>query len=410
MTNDDAGFSRYLRNDLPPAAARWNGFPAFNFVGGHNDPDSVPVEDLRNAADAVLRREGATLATYGLESGPLGYHPLRAFLSDKLKQQAGIEAGVEDILITSGSLQGLDLVNTAMLSAGDTVIVEQETYGGSLTRLQRLGVTIEGAPLDQDGIRMDILETMLTDLASRSIRPKFIYTIPTVQNPTGSIMPLERRHELLRLAEHFDVPIFEDECYSDLIWDGERPPALYALDGGARVIYIGSFSKSIAPALRVGYVVAPSAVLRALLAVKTDAGSGALEQMVLAEYCPSRFETHVPSLNKALKAKLDALIAAIEEHFGTSAEFVVPKGGIFLWLKLPDAVDTSALFKVASAEGVAFNPGREWSTEQDASGHCLRLCFANPDVATIKAGVAKLAEICHRETGIPTRIANRPMG
>jgi 2-aminoadipate transaminase len=202
------------------------------------------------------------------------------------------------------------------------------------------------------------------------------------------------------------VPIFEDDCYSDLIWDGRRPPALYAVAGGAGVIHIGSFSKSVSPALRVGYIVAGWDVLSRLLALKTDAGSGALEQMVLAEFCPAGFDTHVPKLTRGLRAKLETLMEALAEQFGTAAEFQDPKGGIYLWVKLPDTVDTLKLAQVALAAGVAINPGPEWCTDKAYGRSRLRICFANPSHEAIRQGVAELAKICSREFGVPTRIAN----
>ena len=205
---------------------------------------------------------------------------------------------------------------------------------------------------------MDALAAALDDLKRRGVRPKYIYTIPTVQNPTGTIMSEARRHELLRLAAEHGVPIFEDDCYADLIWDGRRPPALYAMSEHGGVIHIGSFSKSIAPALRVGYIVAEWDVLARMLALKTDAGSGALEQMVLGEFCAPHFDAHVPRLTRGLRAKLETLMDALNEQFGTAAEFDDPKGGIFLWVKLPDAVDTQKLFQPALAAGVVDQSGR----------------------------------------------------
>jgi 2-aminoadipate transaminase len=391
---------------LPAPASKWNGFPKYNFIGGHNDAEQVPVDTLIAAATSVLKREGSSLATYGLNSGPLGYRPLREFLARKLKWHAGIVCQPDEILITSGSLQGLDLVNSLLLSPGDTVLVERDCYSGSLSRLSRRGVKVVGIELDSGGLRLDALANALDDLKRRGVRPKYLYTIPTVQNPTGTILSEERRLELLRLTQAHAVPIFEDECYSDLIWDGRRPPALYALSGGAGVIHIGSFSKSISPALRVGYIVAGWDVLSRLLALKTDAGSGALEQMVLAEFCGAHFNEHVLKLNRGLRSKLETLIAALAEQFGTAAEFEDPRGGIFLWLKLPDSVDTQKLAQVALAEGLAINPGPEWSTDKDRGRSRLRLCFANPGKETIQEGVAALAQICHREFGVPTRIAN----
>jgi 2-aminoadipate transaminase len=391
---------------LPPPAARWPGLPRYNFTGGNNDPDQVPVDGLVAAANAVLWREGRSLATYGVANGPQGYRPLREFLAHKLKRDAGIACQSDDILITSGSLQAIDLVNGVLLSPGDTILIEQESYEGSLKRLARRGVHAVGVQLDREGMRMDALAGALADLKRRGVRPKYIYTIPTVHNPTGTIMGEERRAELLRLARDYGVPVFEDDCYADLIWDGRRPPALYAMSEHGGVIHIGSFSKSIAPALRVGFIVAPWDVLSRMLALKTDAGSGALEQMVLAEYCSPQFTEHVPELTRGLRQKLDTLMEALNEQFGTAAEFDEPKGGIFLWVKLPDAVDTRKLNQSALASGVAINPGPDWSTDSAYSRSRMRLCFASPTKDEIREGIAILAEVCRREYRVPERIAN----
>jgi 2-aminoadipate transaminase len=399
-------FAPLLAPGLPPPAVKFNGFPKYNFTGGHIDADHVPVEKLLKAANDVLRREGTTLATYGLASGPQGYRRLREFLVQKLKRAAGISCDADEILITSGSLQALDLVNGILLARGDTVIIERESYQGALSRLTRLGVNAVGIPLDGEGMRMDALAAALEDLKHRGVRPKYIYTIPTVQNPTGTILSEARRLELLRLAEQHGVPIFEDDCYSDLTWDGRRPPALHAMSQHGGVIHIGSFSKSVAPALRVGYIVADWSLLSRMLAIKTDAGSGALEQMVLGEYCPAHFDEHVPELTTSLRKKLETLMDALNEQFGTAAEFDDPKGGISLWVKLPDEVDTLKLFQPARAAGVAINPGPEWTTDKAYGKSRMRLCFANPSHEAIRAGVAALAEVCRREFGVPNRIAN----
>ena len=399
-------FAPLLASNLPPAAVKYNGFPKYNFVGGHNDAGHVPLDALLDATTNVLRREGRTLATYGLESGPQGYRPLLEFLTQKLKRSAGISCSADEILVTSGSLQALDLVNGILLDRGDTIITEAETYQGALNRWTRLGVRAVGIPLDGDGMRMDALAAALDDLKSRGVRAKYIYTVPTVQNPTGTILSEARRGEMLRLAAQHGVPIFEDDCYADLIWDGKRPPALYAMSRHGGVIHVGSFSKSIAPALRVGYIVADWSLLSRMLPLKTDAGSGALEQMVLGEFCPAHFDAHVPALTRGLRAKLETLMDALNEQFGTAAEFDDPKGGIFLWVKLPDVVDTMKLYQAGLASGVAINPGPEWTTDKARGKSRMRLCFANPSHEAIRAGVATLAEVCRREFGVPDRIAN----
>jgi 2-aminoadipate transaminase len=399
-------FAPLVPANIPAGAVKWTGSPKYNFTGGNNDSDELPLDALIDAANAVLRREGRTLATYGLASGPQGYRALRDFLVQKLKRDAGIACTADEILVTSGSLQAIDLVNGVMLARGDTVVIEQECYQGSINRLTRLGVTPVGIPLDRDGMRIDALANALDGLKSRGIRAKYIYTIPTVQNPTGSILPESRRVEMLKLADAHGVPIFEDDCYADLIWDHKRPPALHAMSKSSNVIHIGSFSKSIAPALRVGYIVAPWGILSRMLATKYDAGSGALEQMVLAEYCAPHFTGHVPVLTRGLRKKLDTLMESLNEQFGTAAEFEEPKGGIFLWVKLPDNVDTLKLYQPALKAGVAINPGPEWSVDKSHSKSRMRLCFASPTHEEIRKGIAALAEVCHREFGVPARISN----
>ena len=394
-------YADLLRTDLPAPSAKWTGFPRYNFVGGHNDGDSVPVEDLIAAATQVLRREGKTLATYGLQSGSLGYRPLREFIARKLAKDAGIACSADEVLITSGSLQGLDLVNQLLLSPGDTVIVEEMTYSGAITRLNRLGVKIVGVPLDRDGLSSERLETALAELRSKGIRPKYIYTIPTVQNPTATVMSEARRVDILRLSQAYGVPVFEDECYADLVWEGSRPSALRAMSDDDRVIHIGSFSKSIAPALRIGYLVAGWPVMSRILSIKSDGGSGALEQMVLAEYCTAHFDAHVRDLRNTLRRKLDALADTLRAHFGDAIEFDYPAGGIFLWVKLPSAVDTTRLAQLALQAGVAINPGAEWMTDSEAGKTRLRICFAHASEQNMREGIATLADLCRREFGVP---------
>ena len=255
-------------------------------------------------------------------------------------------------------------------------------------------------------MRMDALEQALSDLASKGERPKYIFTIPTIQNPTGTVMPVERRQQMLALSAQYDVPIFEDDCYSDLVFSGSRPPAIHALDTENRVVYCGTFSKTIAPALRVGYLVAPWPLMGHILPLKTDAGSGALEQMVLARYLPENFDAHVADLLPMLQQKADTLCAALDEHFGASVEFQRPQGGIYLWVTLPEQVDTERLYHAAFAQGVEINPGPHWTVDGAANKHRMRLCFGHPSPENIQTGIAKLAQVCFDEFGVPLRGGN----
>jgi 2-aminoadipate transaminase len=249
-------------------------------------------------------------------------------------------------------------------------------------------------------MNMDELESVLVRLESENIKPRYIYTIPTIQNPTGTIMSVGKRKRLLALSSRFGIPVFEDDCYADLIWEGYRPPAIKSFDTEGYVIYCGSFSKSIAPALRVGYLVAEWDVLSRIMPYKTDAGSGALEQMALAAFCEDSFDGHVAALTKVLAKKADAMCEAIDEYFGSSATYMRPNGGIFIWVTLPDNVDTSRLCELALKNGVAVNPGAEWSINPNGQ-HKIRLCFGNPSIKEIMEGIEMLATLCRENFDVP---------
>ncbi|KJC50540.1 aminotransferase [Bradyrhizobium sp. LTSP885] len=395
-----------FRGGLPPGAARFGGMPKFNFTGGHNDPHMIPVDALAAAASSVIKRHGSLLAIYNLGQGPLGYLGLREFLASKLTGTRGMSVTADDILITSGSLQGIDFVNEILLEPGDTILAEEFTYSSVLTRAKKRGISVVPVPVDGDGLRIDQLEAILSDLKAKGVKPKYLYTIPTIQNPTGSILPLERRLSLIQLAKTHEVPIFEDECYADIVWADDAPPALYAIDP-TQVIHIGSLSKSLAPALRLGYLVAGWEVLSQIIALKTDGGTGAIDQMVAAEYFSTHFDTHIRKLKSGLLRKLETLVKAVDREFGTDAELTVPKGGIFAWLKFPEGVKVSSLTAPSAESGIAFNPGPEWACAAGSADNMLRLCFALTTEAEIEEGMRELARVCFETTGFPRRGDNR---
>jgi 2-aminoadipate transaminase len=399
-------FEKLLAKDAPPAARRWGGFPKYNFTGGHNDPEMVPVAALISSSERAIERNGQALATYNLDSGPQGHGELRRFVVEKLRDTRDIDVTVEEVLITTGSMQGIHLVNQLLIEPGDTVVAELFTFNEALASIRRRGGRVVGVPLDDHGLRSDRLEQTLADLRQNGITPKYLYTIPTLQNPTGSVLSLERRAEVLRLCRDYGVPILEDECYADLLWEGDGPSPLRALDDGSQVLHIGSFSKSLAPALRVGYLVAPWEVMSRLIACKSDGGCGALDQIVVADYCRRHLADHTGELRQSLKSKLESMVTALNMHFGAAAEFRAPPGGMFIWVRFPAQVDAAKLFQPCLDEGVAFNPGSEWSTEPSAAKHCMRLCFAYPSEDEIYEGIARLAAVFRRETSIPPRSAN----
>lgn len=399
-------FASLYAAPTPEPAPSWTGFPRYNFVGGHSDPQAIPVDELAAAASRVIHERGRTLATYHGDSGPLGDLSLRRFVADHIRSRSGSSITPDAVLITAGSWQGIKLIARLLVAPGDTVLVEQHSFSHFLNLLRGRQAEIIGIPMDDGGMRIDALATVLEDLRRRGVTAKFVYTIPTLQNPTTTVLELPRRRELLALSAVHGVPVFEDDCYADLVWEGERPPALLDLDEKRKVLHIGSFSKFLAPALRLGYLVAPPEVVQRLITLKQDAGIGALEQMVTAEYLSRHFETHVDHLKNRLRRKLQVLVSTLDEHFGTSAKFQVPRGGMFLWVRLPEGVDTRALVAPAGEAGVAFDDGPTWSVDGDGARRFLRLCFALPEESDIRGGIAQLAEVFHRETGIPPRSAN----
>jgi len=330
---------------------------------------------------------------YNYEGGPQGILTLRSFLARKLAAERGIHVTTEEILITSGSGQGIELINEILLDAGDTVIVESFTFSGALSNLRRRGVNFVGVDVDQNGIRMDHLKDILEDLRTNGIRPKYIYTIPTLQNPTGTVMTMERRYQLINLSKEYEIPIFEDECYADLIFEGEYEKAIRALDDSNRVLHIGSFSKSLGPGIRLGYVVASWDVMSRLISRKNDAGTGVMDQMIVGDYFSNHYDDHIQDMRRGLKRKCDVLCAALREHFGPLVDFEEPRGGMYLWAKLPSGIDSRDFVQTALNEGIAYNPGPDWSADPDAAANYIRLCFALPSEIEIWEGIAKLAKV-----------------
>ena len=252
MTGNGLDYSALFNRDLPPPSGPWEGHPKYNFIGGHSDPDMVPTEEFIESAARVFRGDPRNISMYNYSGGPQGILPLRRFLVDKLARHRGIYTNIDDVLITSGSGQGIELINEILLEEGDTVIVEAFSFSGALGNLRRRKVNFVGIELDQDGMRMDHLAEVLDDLRGKGVRPKYIYTIPTLQNPTGTVLTLERRRRLLELSAEYGVPIFEDECYADLIFEGEYENAIRSMDDTNRVLHIGSFSKTLGPGTRLG--------------------------------------------------------------------------------------------------------------------------------------------------------------
>ena len=396
----DFAYKHLFREGLPaippPAPAK----PRILMNSGHNAPELIPCEKLAAAAQRVILREGTALARYFSGPRALGHEGLRRVLADMMRSSRGIDVGIERILVTSGSGQAIDLVDGLFIGPGDVVLVEEFTYHGAITRMRREGAELLPVAMDGDGLRMDALERQLEGLAAKGVKPKFLYTIPTIQSPTGTVLPLERRLALLDSARRHDLPIVEDDCYSDVFWGGEAPPALYAL-APSQVIYISTLSKTFAPAVRLGYIVADPTVLQQIVQSKRDGGTGLLDQMIVAEYFAEHHQSHLQEIRDRLRHKMKVTAEAVRKEFGVSADFTEPDGGIYLWLKLPEAVDGRSFAAAAAKEGILYNIGQEWAAEAEQGRNHIRLCFALTTEDEIREGVARIAQHCFEANGVP---------
>ena len=367
-----------------------------NFGAGRPDPHSFPSDALAEAAAKVIRARGAELVNY---PDGRGYEPLRAIASERFEHGAGRAVPLEEIVLTSGSMQALQLITEAFASRGDTIVTESFSYGGSLSVFRSRQVRIAPAPIDEQGLVTDELETVLKGLVDGGTPPKFIYTIPTHHNPTGSILSLERRNRLLELAGEFDTLVVEDHCYADLVFQTDPvPPNLYHLDEGGRVVYVGSFSKILGPGVRQGYFMAPEALQQRIMANKMDGGTNALASMIVAEYLGDHLWDHIREVNEVMKARKDALVESLATHFSDLGEEVWwtdPPGGMFVWVRIPAATDTRKALQLAAGRGVYYSLGQSFSAANEDIPY-LRIAFGFPTIEDIREGVPILAE-CIKE-------------
>ena len=361
--------------------------------------DLLPLEELAEAARQAIREEGSSLSFYPPTQGP---GEGRAFIARKMREDRGIAVTPEDLLVTNGSNEAIRLVLDNLIRPGDVILSEQNLYLGSLRNFRVAGAEVIGVETDDQGMRMEKLAEALATLRSQGRKPKFIYTIPTFQNPEGTMLPPDRRTEMLRLAREYETLIFEDDCYVHERLDVEAiPPAIASLPGARDwVIYCATFSKILGPGVRIGWLTAPTLVLHRAAAGKASGGNNVLATMVVCRYLEQHWDSRIKDLSVALKARRDAMASSLEEHFGEQATFRLPQGGMFLWVKFPESVDMAALLEKASAAGVRYNPGVQFSPANKANNYC-RLAFAFHDERTIQEGIGALARVLYREGALP---------
>lgn len=368
----------------------------YDFGSGRSDPETFPKEALKEAVLRVLDREGLELTKY---PGNLGHEGLRKAMAQREREREGVAVDPAHIVLCNGSMQAVTLTAEALqVNHGDTVIVEEFCYPGTLSAYRGLRYEMVGIRLDEGGMRLDHLEDELARLQKENRLPRFIYAISTYQNPTGFVMPKARRLEMIALARRFGVPIIEDNCYGDVHYDGPIEPAIYALDDDPNHIYLCSLSKILAPGMRLGYILARPPMLEKILARRFDAGSNTFAAAVVAEFYRNGIAGHAAIANPVLKDKRDLTVAMLREHLDDVCVWSNPVGGLFIWVRFPDDVDRGKLWKTAQAAGVNYIPGASFHYRA-ANAPYLRLAFGHLTREQIAAGVTILARLLKEARG-----------
>ena len=378
-----------------------------SLAGGLPDTSTFPAEDVAAFA-AKMAAEGAARA---LQYGPTdGLASLKDCIVEVMAAE-GTEVDRDELLVTTGGQQVIDLVCKTLVDPGDVIVAEAPTYPGAVPAFTSYQADVVQIAMDDDGLRVDELEVTLDRLEAEGRRPKFIYTIPTFQNPAGVTLSLERRRRLVEVAAERELLVLEDNPYGLLRYEGEPLPTLRELDGGRFVIYLGTFSKILSPGVRLGWAAAPGPVLEKLNLGKqaTDLCSSAFSQsFVAAFFAHGDWQGYVAKLKDLYRRRRDVMLDALAEHLPPEARTTRPQGGLFVWATLPPEVDTTDLLARALSRNVAFVPGRAAFVD-GRGGDALRVNFSGVDEATIREGVRRIGEVVHEQLGLLRSISGPPL-
>jgi 2-aminoadipate transaminase len=365
-----------------------------SLAGGMPAPELFPLKEVEEACARLLKKDGRNALQYSTTEG---YPPLREFIIRKMSRY-GIVASVDNVLITSGSQQALDLVGKILIDPGDVIVTGAPTYLGAIQAFSAYQASFASVSLDDEGILVDLLEQKIIET-----HPKFIYVLPNFHNPAGVTLSRERRERLVSLARQYGVPVVEDDPYGELRFEGEHIPPIVVIDAmrnGDRaegyfkgdVIYMSTFSKTLSPGLRLGWIVAPVEVVKRLVQAKqgADLHSSTFTQMLAHEVIADGFlDEHVKEIRDMYRQRRDAMLAAMDRYFPEGVTWTQPQGGLFLWVKLPEGMDSEELLEEAIKQKVAFVPGTAFYA--DGRGHdALRLTFSNCPTDMIEEGIRRL--------------------
>ena len=377
-----------------------------SLAGGLPDTSTFPAEELA----AVLSRLAAADSARALQYGPTdGIAAVKDAIVTVMAAE-GVDVDTDDILVTTGGQQVIDLVCKTLVDPGDVIVAEAPTYPGAVPAFSAYQADVVQIAMDEDGMNVDELEATLDRLEAEGRRPKFIYTIPTFQNPGGVTMSLPRRRRIVEVARERELLVLEDNPYGLLRYEGEPLPTLYSLDAGDFVIYLGTFSKILSPGVRLGWSVAPAPVLEKMNLGKqaSDLCSSSLSQLFVSRYfAEGRWEGYLATLRDLYRHRRDVMLEALAEHLPPEATWTKPQGGLFLWATLPDYLDTTDLLARALSRNVAFVPGRAAYLD-GRGGSSMRLNFSSVDDDTIREGVRRIGEVIREQVGLYGMITHPP--
>ena len=356
-----------------------------SFAGGLPAPELFPVKEMKAAVDKVFEEHGQEAMQYGAAKGVTA---LREVIQQHVKEKENVDSELDNVLVTTGSEQALDLVGKAFVDPGDTVLVEQPTYLCALDVFRSYGANFASVEMDEDGMKMDALEEAL----KANLNTKLIYTVPNFQNPTGRTMTEERRKQLAELAEKYDVYVLEDNPYGEIRFSGQHVPAVKSFDKSGHVFYMSTFSKTLAPGFRLGWLVADKAVVNKLTVLKqsADLHTDNLAQFAVAQFfADNDVDAHVKEISALYGKRKDFMLEGIKKYFPEGVKYTDPEGGMFLWVEVPGVDDTVELFKECLEHDVAFVPGDPFFAGEVQPG-AFRLNYSNMKEDQIEVGLKRL--------------------
>ncbi len=370
-----------------------------SFGGGMPHPSSFPVNDINTITSDLLSEKGRQILQYGSTQG---YEDLRIQLVKLLKDTENINTDKDHFVLTAGSQEALYSVSKIMTTPGEEVISEAPTYIGTISAFRANGTVMRGIPMDENGILTEKLEEKIKSMKAAGKLPKFIYLIPTFQNPSGISLSLDRRKHVLELASRYQIPIVEDNPYGELRYSGNKLPSLKSLDKDDLVIYMSTFSKILSPGLRVGFTCAPDAVVNKMNLLKqaTNLATNTLAEAIAAEYLKrGLMKKNMPAVVKMYREKRDTMIDALETNFGNDANWSHPDGGMFLWLALNGKINTTDMLKRAIEKKVAYVSGSAFYPD-NPTFNSMRLNFTYSDNDQIVDGISRLAKVAKEEISL----------